>query len=184
VEGLRRRAVFLDRDGTLNVRPPEHEYLVTSNAFVWLPGACEALARLHRAGYVLAVASNQRGIALGLVSPSVLRQIERRIQSDLAAFRCRIEAFRYCVHDSADACECRKPRPGMLLDLAREIDVDLSRSWMVGDTESDVAAGRAAGCRTALIGSTSAAVGADLVAPSLDQVSRRIARPKNIATAL
>jgi phosphoglycolate phosphatase-like HAD superfamily hydrolase len=72
----------------------------------------------------------------------------------------------------------------MLLDLAREIDVDLSRSWMVGDTESDVAAGRAAGCRTALIGSTSAAVGADLVAPSLDQVSRRIARPKNIATAL
>jgi histidinol-phosphate phosphatase family protein len=172
---LSRRAAFLDRDGTLNMRPGEHEYLTQVDQFVWLPGAPEALARLGRASYVLAVVSNQRGVARGLVSLAVLRQIEQRIQDDLAVLECRIEVFRYCFHDLADACDCRKPRPGMLQDLARDLDLDLERSWMIGDAESDVAAGRAAGCHTAFVGPGALAGGADLVAPSLDQVSRTIA---------
>lgn len=169
------RAAFLDRDGTLNVRPAEHEYLMSPEDFVWLPGAPEAMARLSEARYVLAVVSNQRGVARGLVSLAALDEIEQRIQRELAGFGCRVQAFRYCFHDLADACECRKPRPGMLRDLARELDLELERSWMIGDTESDVEAGRRAGCRTALVGSDARGFGADLVAPSLGQASSLIA---------
>jgi D-glycero-D-manno-heptose 1,7-bisphosphate phosphatase len=183
VGSLTRPAAFLDRDGTLNVRPAEHEYVANPSDFVWLPGAREAMARLHGAGYVLAVVSNQRGVARGLVPMSALRDIERRIQRDLAGFGCRVEAFRYCVHDLDDECECRKPRPGMLRELALDLDLALADSWMIGDTESDVAAGRAAGCRTVLVGSPSASV-ADLVAPSLDQASRKIVEPTSVSTAV
>jgi len=172
--GLSRAAAFLDREGTLNVRPAEHEYVTSSSEFVWLPGAREGMRRLHQASFVLAVVSNQRGVARGLVSVSAVRQIETRIQDDLARFGCRVERFRYCFHDLADRCECRKPRPGMLLELARDLDLELSRSWMIGDMDSDVAAGKAAGCRTAFIGSSSEHPAADVVAPSLDQASRQI----------
>jgi D-glycero-D-manno-heptose 1,7-bisphosphate phosphatase len=175
VGGLSRPAAFLDREGTLNVRPAQHEYVTHLSGFAWLPGAREGMCRLHRAGFLLAVVSNQRGVARGLVSIATLRQIETRIQDDLVAFGCRVERFRYCFHDLADGCECRKPRPGMLLDLARELDLDLSRSWMIGDMPSDVRAGKAAGCRTAFIGSVSEELAADVVARSLDQASREIA---------
>jgi histidinol-phosphate phosphatase family protein len=171
---MTRAAAFLDRDGTLNVRPPAHEYVVNANDFTWLPRAREALARLHRAGYVLAVVSNQRGVARGSVSASTLDAIEGRIQGDLAGFGCRVEAFRYCFHDVDAGCECRKPRPGMLLELAHQLDLDLSRSWMIGDAESDIVAGEAAGCRTAFLGTPRAAVAADVVATSLDAASRVI----------
>jgi D-glycero-D-manno-heptose 1,7-bisphosphate phosphatase len=149
-----RRAVFLDRDGTLNVRPAEHSYVETLEGFVWLPGAVEGASALARAGYVLAVASNQRGIARGLVSWSAIAAIEAEIQARLGEHGAQIAAFRYCPHELDEGCDCRKPAPGMLLALARELDVDLARSWMVGDSRSDVAAGRAAGCRTALIDSS------------------------------
>jgi histidinol-phosphate phosphatase family protein len=169
-----RAAAFLDRDGTLNIRPPTHEYIVAESEFAWLPGAREALARLHHAGYVLAVVSNQRGVARGSISASTLDAIEGRIQHDLVGFGCRVEAFRYCFHDVDAGCECRKPRPGMLLDLATQFDLDLSRSWMIGDAQSDVVAGKAAGCRTVFLGTPEAAVAADVVAASLDEASRLI----------
>ena len=169
-----RAAAFLDRDGTLNVRPPAHEYIVAESEFVWLPGAREALVRLHHAGYVLAVVSNQRGVGRGLVSASTLGAIEGRIQRDLAGFGCRVEAFHYCLHDIGAGCECRKPRPGMLLELAKRLDLDLSSSWMIGDAESDVVAGQAAGCRTAFLGTPGEAVAADVVAASLEEASRLI----------
>jgi D-glycero-D-manno-heptose 1,7-bisphosphate phosphatase len=174
VGGLSRRAVFLDRDGTLNVRPPEHAYLTSPAEFSWLPGAATGAARLSRAGYVLTVASNQRGVARGLVDPSVLRDIETLIQRDLAHHGCAMEAFRYCLDDESANCACRKPKPGMLLDLARDLDLDLSRSWMIGDSESDVLAGQAAGCRTALIGTAPDACRPDLLASSLDAISALI----------
>jgi len=173
------RAVFLDRDGTLNVRPAEHEYVRSVDDFHWLPGAVEGLARLQRAGYLLALVSNQQGVARGVVSTSTLRDIEARIQEDLSGVGCQIGAFRYCVHAAEDRCSCRKPEPGMLCELARELDLDLSRSWMVGDAESDVEAGRAAGCRTALLGGTSGR--ADIVAGSLEEASRLIAGRRSAA---
>ncbi len=86
---------------------------------------------------------------------------------ELEAFGCRIEAFRYCTHELEDACSCRKPRPGLLVALAQDLELDLARSWMIGDSESDVRAGSAAGCRTILLGSDAGDVPADAVVPSL-----------------
>ncbi len=143
---------------------------------MWLPRAVEGLARLAQAGYVLAVVSNQRGVARGLVTAAVVQEIEERIQGDLAAYGCAIRGFRYCFHDLQEKCECRKPKPGMILDLARELDLDLGTSWMIGDSESDVRAGEAAGCSTALVGEADSEVQANVVAASLAEVSDLIAR--------
>jgi D-glycero-D-manno-heptose 1,7-bisphosphate phosphatase len=176
---MSRRAVFLDRDGTLNVRPPEHRYVTSPKDFAWLPGAAEGAARLAAAGYVLAVASNQRGVSLGVVEPAVLRAVEVRIQRDLGEHGCAIEAFGYCPHDVGAECTCRKPRPGMILRLARELDLDLRHSWVIGDSESDVLAGQAAGCRTALLGTVPDTCEPDLVAPSLEAASELVVREKS-----
>lgn len=171
-------AVFLDRDGTLNVRPAEHDYVRTAEGFTWLPGAAESAARLCAAGFRLMVVSNQRGLARGLVDRSTLEAIEKRIQEGLGRHGGRIESFRYCPHDLDADCDCRKPRPGLLLALAAELDLDLGRSWMVGDAISDIGAGKAAGCATALIGSHAGAlardVSPDLIAPSLAAASELI----------
>jgi D-glycero-D-manno-heptose 1,7-bisphosphate phosphatase len=174
--GVRRAAAFLDRDGTLNTRPPEHTYLTSVDDFAWLPGAEMGAARLANAGYVLAVTSNQRGAARGLVDTTVLRSVEAVIQRGLANYDCAIEAFRYCLHEESANCDCRKPRPGLLLDLARDLELDLGRSWMIGDSETDVLAGQAAGCRTALIGKAPATCNPDLLAPSLDAASALIVK--------
>jgi D-glycero-D-manno-heptose 1,7-bisphosphate phosphatase len=170
---LMRRGVILDRDGTLNVRPREHEYLASEREFTWLPGAAEALRGLADAGYVLAIASNQRGVARGLVTVETLRAIEERIQRELTVHGCTIEAFRYCFHGD-DRCDCRKPKPGMIFALARELGLDLRNSWMVGDSESDVRAGEAAGCKTALIGARPGGISPDIVAASLLEASELI----------
>jgi D-glycero-D-manno-heptose 1,7-bisphosphate phosphatase len=173
VGGLKRPAAFLDRDGTLNARPEAHLYVRSPEEFVWLPGAPEGAARLAEAGFALAVVSNQRGVARGLVDEATLGEIEARIQRRLEMLGCSVETFRYCPHDLDAGCDCRKPAPGMLLAAARERGFDLSRSWMVGDSPIDVAAGRSAGCRTALIG-PGEGVDADLVADSLEAASRLI----------
>ena len=171
---MTRPAVFLDRDGVLNVKPPEHEYVTSPQDFVWLPGAADGAARLARAGYVLAIVSNQRGVARGLVSWQTLGAIERLIQDELALREASITEFRYCPHDESACCSCRKPRPGMILELAAELDIDLGSSWLIGDSESDVRAGRAAGCKTALVGGALVGVGADLTASSLLDASHLI----------
>ena len=146
--------------------------------FAWLPDAVEGAVRLARSGYVLAVVSNQRGVARGLVTTSVLAEIEEKIQEELALHGVRIEAFRYCPHDTNARCACRKPKPGMLVDLARELGVDLARSWMIGDSEDDVLAGQAAGCRTALVGSAASGARPDLEARSLLEASAEITRAR------
>jgi D-glycero-D-manno-heptose 1,7-bisphosphate phosphatase len=165
--------VFLDRDGTLNVKPAQHQYVTSAEDFTWLPGAREGLGKLAHAGYVLAVVSNQRGVGRGLVSPEVLLEIERRIQRDLAEEGCAIERFRYCFHNDEDGCDCRKPRPGMILDVAAELELDLATSWVIGDDPGDVAAGRAAGCRTALVGGAHSEA-ADLLVASVAEASDAI----------
>jgi histidinol-phosphate phosphatase family protein len=170
-----RRAAFLDRDGTLNVRPHEHEYVTDVSGFVWLDGAQEAVRRLAQANYIITVVSNQRGVARGLVSESTIRQIEERIQRDLAPIGTRVAAFRYCFHDVADKCSCRKPQPGMLRDLASELRLDLNRSWTIGDSDSDILAGQQAGTRTAIVGTTPCASQPDLVARSLLDAALSIA---------
>jgi len=110
------------------------------------------------------------------VDLGTLRAIESQIQRGLAEHGCEVAAFAYCPHDIEANCDCRKPRPGMILALARALDVDLGRSWMIGDSPRDVLAGQAAGCRTALVGATRERCEPYLVAPSLAAVSGLILR--------
>jgi D-glycero-D-manno-heptose 1,7-bisphosphate phosphatase len=171
---MSRQGILLDRDGTLNVRPAPHQYVTTPEGFQWLPGVRKALASLSRAGYIFGVASNQRGVARGLVHPDVLAAIERRIREDLLPLGVSIEAFRYCVHDLDAECSCRKPRPGLLHALADDLQIDLHEAWVVGDSETDVAAGLAAGCRTALLARSDLCPDADLRVASLAEFAEHL----------
>lgn len=139
-----------------------------------MPGAPEGLALLASAGYFLGIVSNQRGVALGVTKESALHAIEDLIQQRLSGLGCAIDAFRYCMHDLDAGCACRKPAPGLLLGIGADFGIDLSQSWMIGDDEVDVRAGRAAGCMTALVGSGSSNESADIVAGSLLEASRRL----------
>jgi histidinol-phosphate phosphatase family protein len=150
-----RRAVFLDKDGTIIENLP---YNVDPERIRLNPGAEEGLSRLHRAGYLLFVVSNQAGVARGYFPESALGAVEARLRELLAAVGVPLAGFAYCPHHPegsvegfAMACECRKPAPGMILRLSAEHGIDPGGSWMVGDILDDVQAGRGAGCRTILI---------------------------------
>ena len=149
------RAVFLDKDGTLVVDVP---YNVDPEKIQLAPGAIEGLPLLTNAGYRLVVISNQSGIARGYFEEAALRPVETRLQGLVAAAGSSLAGFYWCPHHPAGtvpayavSCTCRKPAPGLILQAARELDIDLSRSWFVGDILNDVEAGRRAGCRTILI---------------------------------
>jgi len=146
---MKRRAVFLDRDGVLNravVRDgrPYPPAIVAEVEI--LPGVVEALQRLKMAGFVLIVVSNQPDVARGTTPQETVEAINAFL-----ANRLPVDRFIMCYHDSADNCDCRKPRPGMLFAGAKEFDVDLSSSYMVGDLWRDVEAGIAAGCKTIFV---------------------------------
>ena len=148
---MTRPAVFLDRDGTLNA---ERGYLADPRDAVLLPGAVESLGRLRERGFVLVVVTNQSGIARGLLSESDLARIHWRLRETLGGV---VAAWLHCPHhpDVGDRyrrpCDCRKPAPGLLLRGARLLDLDLERSWTIGDSARDVLAGHAAGTRTVLV---------------------------------
>jgi D-glycero-D-manno-heptose 1,7-bisphosphate phosphatase len=170
----RRGAVFLDRDGVLNERPAPHRYVTRPDELRWLPGAAEAVARLCRAGLPILVVSNQRGVARGLVSADTLVVLEAVLQRELARHGGRVTAFYYCTHELDDACDCRKPAPGLLVRAAQEHEIALSESVVVGDAESDVEAGRAADCRTIRIAPAGTPSEADSVIGSLAEATALI----------
>ena len=152
-----RRAVFLDKDGTIIENVP---YNVDPERIQLSPGAEEGLRQLHRAGYPLFVVSNQAGVARGYFPESALQGVEARLRELLTAFGVPLAGFTYCPHHPegsveglAVVCECRKPAPGMIVRTAAEHGIDLARSWMVGDILDDIQAGRRAGCRTILVDS-------------------------------
>ena len=146
---MKRRAVFLDRDGVLNcaVVRDGRPYPPASVAEVEiLHGVVEALRGLKEAGFILIVVSNQPDVARGTTPKVTVEAINAYL-----ADRLPIDRFIMCYHDGSDGCDCRKPSPGMLLAGAREFDVDLASSYMVGDRWRDVEAGIAAGCKTIFI---------------------------------
>lgn len=154
------KAVFLDRDGVINryagfVRRPDE--------FVLLDGAAEGVRKINASGYLAVLATNQPVIARGEVSYSGLDEIHRKMETLLGQQGAFLDALYFCPHHPHGGyageipalkieCDCRKPKPGMLLRAAKDYNIDLSASWMVGDDERDIQAGRAAGCKTALIG--------------------------------
>ncbi len=142
----RRPAVLVDRDGVLNRRAPLGDYVKSWAEWEWLPGAVTALASLHRAGYRVMIVSNQAGIARGLVTPAALDNIHSRMRSDVEAAGGQIDAIYTCPHHWDDGCACRKPRPGMLFQAQREFNLDLTRTFFLGDDARDAEAAEAAGC--------------------------------------
>jgi D-glycero-D-manno-heptose 1,7-bisphosphate phosphatase len=157
------RAVFLDRDGTLIEDPG---YLSDPSAVRLLPGAAEALRALRAAGYRLVLVSNQSGIGRGYFTLEEAEAVHRRLVDELAERGVALDDARYCPHAPDEGCSCRKPKPGLLLAAADELGLDLEASFMVGNSPSDIGAGKRAGCRTVLLGSESSdAVAADLEAP-------------------
>lgn len=145
------RAVFLDRDGVINKKPPEGQYVTRWEEVQFLPGVSEAIALLTGAGYRVFVVSNQRCVAKGLLTQSELEAIHQRMCQQLAEAGAKITKVYYCPHEKQPPCACRKPAPGMLLRAAQTYELDLTSSWMIGDSDIDVEAGRCAGCKTVRI---------------------------------
>jgi len=139
-----KRAVFLDRDGVINraaVRDGKPYPPDSLDELEVLPGVAETLARLRAAGFVNVIVTNQPDVATGRQRREVVEAMHALLLSRLA-----VDAVKVCYHIDADHCACRKPKPGMLLEAAGELDIDLSASFMVGDRWRDIAAGQAAGC--------------------------------------
>ncbi len=158
------KAVFLDRDGVINelIYYEEHGIIdspFTAEQFRLLPGVGEAIKKLREVGYKLVLVSNQPGVAKGHMSEETFDKIRGKMKEELAKETAFLDGECYCLHhpeakiDKLKAnCECRKPKPGMLLQAAQDMDIDLSQSWMIGDGLTDIKAGKDAGCRTILLG--------------------------------
>jgi D-glycero-D-manno-heptose 1,7-bisphosphate phosphatase len=191
-------AVFVDRDGVINELVPDPvsghpESPLAPQQVILIPGAAAALLRLAQAGWRLVGVSNQPAAAKGVVSVAQLRSVQARVLGLLGAEGVRFDDFRLCLHhpDGVVAqltreCECRKPAPGMLVQAADGLGIDLARSWMIGDTDADVQAGRAAGCKTVLIEHPGSAhkrgsgVGADAVIAGLGEAAALIAAGERV----
>ncbi len=159
-----RRAVLLDRDGTINAMV-HHPNLgrtdspATPDEFHLLPGVGTAIRMINEAGLLAVVVSNQPGIAKGRLTPADLDAVTSKMHDELTKIGAKLDRVFYCPHHPEGVrqefrlvCECRKPKPGLLLESARLLQIDLSRSFLVGDTITDIQAGRAVGCRTLLLG--------------------------------
>ncbi len=151
----RRKAVFLDKDGTLI---PDVPYNVNPDLITLEKGVIEGLELLQKEGYIFVVISNQAGVARGYFEYEALENVKQKIDLLLSVANVKIEAYYFCPHHLqgkiekyAMACECRKPRPGMILQAIKDLDIDAAKSWMIGDILNDVEAGNRAGCRTIII---------------------------------
>ena len=143
------RAVFLDRDGVINralVRDGRPFAPTTLEEFTILPDVTEALRVLHDAGFLLVVATNQPDVGRGLLTMDIVEEMHRRLREELP-----LDDIKVCYEVEGPHSTCYKPKPGMLLEAARERDIDLGQSYMVGDRWRDVGAGRAAGCFTIFV---------------------------------
>lgn len=155
IKNALRPAVFLDRDGTINL---EKDYLYKTEDFEFVPGAAEAIHALKEAGYLVVVVTNQSGVARGYFTMADVLHLHEHIQSALNKFNTAIDAFYICPHhperglgDFLQNCDCRKGQPGMLLQAARDCNIDLSSSYMVGDKLADIEAGESAGCTPIMV---------------------------------
>jgi len=143
------KLVILDRDGTINF--DSDQYIKAPEEWRPIPGSLEAIARLTQAGYRLVVATNQSGIARGLFDVATLNAIHDAMHRAVAQAGGRIEAVFFCPHAADSDCACRKPKPGMLLEIGRRFNVALEDAVMVGDSLRDLQAAAAAGARPALV---------------------------------
>ena len=182
------RAVFLDRDGTINAMVYNPEFgLVDSpsnpDEFRLLPGVGEAIRALNEAGFLAVVVSNQPGVAKGKCTPALLEAMTEKMRQGLAESGARLDAIYYCLHhpeaalpDYRAVCDCRKPKPGLLMRAAQELDIDLGRSFMIGDGITDLVAGQAAGAQTVLVNRRKCYL--------CDEMTRHQVRPNHVVADL
>lgn len=142
-----KRILFLDRDGTLNRRPPPAEYITSPEEFVWLEGAREAVALLKAKGYAIYLVTNQPGIARHMVTWDALNAIHDKMRRELREAGGDIDDIFLCPHGWDEGCGCRKPKPGLLYQAQKKHSLDLTKCWLIGDDDRDIEAGKAAGCQ-------------------------------------
>ncbi len=143
------RAIFLDRDGVINENRDDH--VKTWAEFCFLPGALTAIRALHEAGFKVFVITNQAIIERGIANIDTLEEIHTHMLEHISQAGGNISDIRYCPHDTYSNCQCRKPKAGMLIDLAQCWNIDLSQSYLIGDAWTDIAAGLSVNCTTILV---------------------------------
>ena len=145
------RAVFLDRDGVINRKAPEGDYIKRWEEFDFLPGVAEAIKSLNENHFKVFVVTNQRGIAKGLMDEDDLQRIHARMKDELRKAGAVIDGIYYCPHEK-DSCACRKPEPGMFLEAKKDFpEISFSDSFVIGDSFSDMEAGNKLSCKCILI---------------------------------
>jgi len=142
----RNRAVFLDRDGTI-IRQVDGEYVTKPEQIDILPGAAERIKAINEAGWLVCIVTNQQCVGRGLCTNEDVEEVHNRLALALALSDAQINSFVWCPHELSDECYCRKPRPGLLYRMAIAHKLDLRECLMIGDSESDMLAARAAGCQ-------------------------------------
>lgn len=142
------RTVFLDRDGTI---ARDVHYCRRPEDFEIFPTVPEAIKLLNENGFKVVVITNQSGIARGYFTEGILAQIHQKMKDELAKYGARVDAIYYCPHHPDDGCQCRKPKTALFLKAAEEHNIALKNSYMVGDQQMDIDAGKAVGCKTALV---------------------------------
>lgn len=142
---IKNKAIFIDRDGVINVN--RHDYVKSWDEFIFLPEAKEAIKLVNETDWLLIIITNQSPIGRGIFTQERLNEIHSKMLIELSDFGCTIDAIYYCPHKPNDNCNCRKPKPGLILQAAKDFEITLPDSWMLGDAESDLEAGRAAGCK-------------------------------------
>ncbi len=163
------KLIILGRDGILNEFRESH--VTAPEEWVPVPGALEAVARLNHAGWHVVVATNQSGIGRGMIDMAAVNMVHAHMHRQLQAQGARLDAVFFCPHTPEDQCDCRKPRPGLMQDIALRYGVDLAQVPMVGDTARDLLAAQAAGCQPHLVLSGRAAgLGAEQVQALLSVV--------------
>ena len=147
------KVVFLDRDGVINEKAAPHEYITSWDGFRFLPRVAQAIHLLNEAGYKAVIVSNQRGVARGMMTMQQVDDLHAKMCAALARQGARIDAIYVCPHGEGE-CHCRKPEIGLFLQAEGTFEVDKARSWMIGDSASDILAGERYGVRTILVNST------------------------------
>jgi D-glycero-D-manno-heptose 1,7-bisphosphate phosphatase len=141
--------IILDRDGVIN--EDSDEYIKTPDEWTPIPGSLEAIARLNQAGHQVVVITNQSGIARGLYDERALEEIHQKMTQMLANIGGHLDGIFYCPHHPDDHCDCRKPKPGLMHQVAEALQTDFSHALMVGDAERDIDCAHAVGCKAALV---------------------------------
>lgn len=143
------KTIILDRDGVIN--QDSDDFIKGPDEWIPIPGSLEAIARLCQAGYRVVVATNQSGLARGLFDQDTLDTIHRKMETEIERHGGRLEGIYYCPHGPDDGCSCRKPQPGLLLQIAHDLQIDLGQAIAVGDSLRDLQAAAAVGARPVLV---------------------------------